>query len=97
MGFLVSTVSLSIALGYLLWYLVSPLQFPTGFATLTISIWFLAGVQLFFLGIVGEYLARTYDESRGRPVAIVREVVVGEGGRSSGATPAGQADALRQA
>lgn len=85
MGFVVSAVSLSVALGYLVWYFVSPQRFPSGFATLTISIWFLAGVQLFFLGIVGEYLARTYDESRGRPVAIVREVVAG----GAGVPPAG--------
>ena len=75
MGFVVSTASLTVALGYLVLYFISPESFPSGFATLTISIWFLAGVQLFFLGIVGEYLGRTFDESRRRPVAIVREVV----------------------
>jgi dolichol-phosphate mannosyltransferase len=79
MGFVVSTASLAVALGYLVWYFLSPERFPSGFATLTISIWFLAGVQLFFLGIVGEYLARTFDESRRRPVAIVREIVAGDG------------------
>jgi len=78
MGFAVSAVSLSVAAGYLIWYFVSPQRFPSGFATLTISIWFLAGVQLLFLGIVGEYVARTFDESRRRPVAIVREIVVGD-------------------
>lgn len=85
MGFAVSAASVSVALGYLVWRFVQPQQFPpTGFATLTISIWFLAGVQLFFLGIIGEYLARTYDESRGRPVAIVREVVAGGSGAPPG-------------
>lgn len=83
MGFLVSTISLAVALGYLVWRLVDPASFPSGFATLTISIWFLAGVQLFFLGIVGEYLARTFDESRRRPVAIVREVVAAGGAADS--------------
>jgi hypothetical protein len=85
MGFAVSTVSLTVALGYAVWRLLSPERFPTGFATLTISIWFLAGVQLFFLGIVGEYLTRTFDESRRRPVAIVREIIAGGG--SGAATP----------
>lgn len=75
MGFVVSMISLAVALGYLVWRLLSPERFPSGFATLTISIWFLAGVQLLFLGIVGEYLARTFDESRRRPVALVREVI----------------------
>ena len=75
MGFLVSSVSLAVAFGHLVWYFVAPERFPTGFATLTISLWFLGGIQLFFLGIVGEYVARSFDESRRRPVAIVREVV----------------------
>jgi len=50
-------------------------SFPPGFATLTVSIWFLSGVQLLFLGIVGEYVVRTYDEVRRRPIALVREIV----------------------
>jgi len=35
----------------------------------------LAGVQLLMLGIVAEYLWRTFDESRKRPPYIVREVI----------------------
>lgn len=79
LGFAVSGASLTVAFGYAVWRLLSPERFPSGFATLTISIWFLAGVQLLFLGIIGEYLARTFDESRRRPVAIVREIVAGGG------------------
>jgi dolichol-phosphate mannosyltransferase len=79
LGFAVSGASLTVAFGYAVWRLLSPERFPSGFATLTISIWFLAGVQLLFLGIVGEYLARTFDESRRRPVAIVREIVAAGG------------------
>ena len=44
-----------------------PERFPSGFASLIVSIWFFAGVQLLCLGIVGEYVARTCDEARGRP------------------------------
>jgi hypothetical protein len=35
---------------------------------------FLSGVQLLFIGILGEYLARVYDEVKGRPPYIVAEV-----------------------
>jgi len=35
---------------------------------------FFAGVQLLFIGILGEYLARIYDEVKGRPSYIVAEV-----------------------
>ena len=38
-----------------------------GWSTLTISIWLLGGVQLLSLGILGEYIGRTYMESKRRP------------------------------
>jgi glycosyltransferase involved in cell wall biosynthesis len=76
-GFLLSFVVILVAITYFVWYLIAPDQFPRGFASLIISIWLFAGVQLFCLGVVGEYVLRTCEEGRGRPMALVREVVVG--------------------
>jgi dolichol-phosphate mannosyltransferase len=45
-----------------------------GQATTLIAVLFLGGVQLISLGILGEYLGRLYDESKGRPLYIVREI-----------------------
>ena len=45
----------------------------TGQATTLIMVLFLGGVQLISLGIIGEYIARIYDEVRGRPLYIVAE------------------------
>lgn len=42
--------------------------------TVVASMMFLSGVQLLFIGILGEYLARIYDEVKGRPPYIVAEV-----------------------
>ena len=85
-GFVVSALSMLIALFYVAWYFVSPERFPSGFASLFVSIWFFAGVQLFCLGVVGEYVIRSYEESRARPVAVVREIV-GEREGDEGAAP----------
>jgi polyisoprenyl-phosphate glycosyltransferase len=74
LGFVASAIALLIACIYVVCYFFAK-SFPIGFATLTVSIWFLAGVQLLFLGIVGEYVVRTCDEVRRRPTALVRETV----------------------
>lgn len=47
----------------------------TGFPTLLSVILFLGGLQMLFLGILGEYLWRALDEARGRPTYIIRDRV----------------------
>ncbi|TYS85321.1 glycosyltransferase family 2 protein [Rossellomorea aquimaris] len=47
----------------------------TGWASIMVAITFFSGVQLLGMGIVGEYIARIYDESKNRPIYIVKETV----------------------
>jgi dolichol-phosphate mannosyltransferase len=52
-----------------------------GQTTTLIMVLFIGGIQLIFLGIIGEYLGRIYDEVRARPLYIVRRVI-GDGEES---------------
>lgn len=48
---------------------------PAGFTASLLIMTFLAGVELLFLGIIGEYLGRIYTEMKGRPQYVVAEIV----------------------
>jgi putative glycosyltransferase len=45
-----------------------------GWASLIVSIWFLGGLVILFLGILGIYVARIFIEAKNRPAAIIRHV-----------------------
>jgi dolichol-phosphate mannosyltransferase len=49
------------------------LPYVPGYASLLVTITFLSGIQLIVIGIIGLYLARVYDEVRGRPLYLVRD------------------------
>ena len=49
-----------------------------GWSTLTISIWFLGSVQLLSLGVIGEYVGRTYMESKNRPRYFISDETADE-------------------
>lgn len=44
-----------------------------GYPTLLISVLFIGGLQLFFIGVIGEYLGRIFGEVKGRPLYIVEK------------------------
>jgi len=49
-------------------------QSPQGFTALIVAIVFLSGVNLFFLGVIGEYVGRVYEQVKARPVYVVASV-----------------------
>lgn len=49
--------------------------YPIGLSSIILSILFIGGVQLISLGIVGQYIARIYDETKDRPKYIIDEKV----------------------
>ena len=46
-----------------------------GYATIVVLILFLGGIQLCCIGIIGEYIARTYIQTKGRPIYIAKDVI----------------------
>jgi glycosyltransferase involved in cell wall biosynthesis len=43
-----------------------------GFTTIIVAVTLLGGIQMMFLGVIGEYIGRVYTEVKGRPIYIVR-------------------------
>jgi len=48
---------------------------PQGFTALLVVVTFVSGVLLFFLGVIGEYVGRIYEEVKARPLYVVDRVV----------------------
>ncbi|MCA1808349.1 MAG: glycosyltransferase family 2 protein [Kiritimatiellia bacterium] len=61
-----------------LYMLLKKLLFPRsvffGYASIIVSIWFLGGVLILFIGVIGIYLAKIFTEVKQRPQYIVRQV-----------------------
>jgi glycosyltransferase involved in cell wall biosynthesis len=62
-----------------------------GWATLSVGMMFLSGVQLLALGVIGEYLGRTFEEAKQRPVYIVAEDTRERPAQHLGAPPCNKA------
>jgi len=74
-GFSVSIVSMIVAIIYFIYKLMDWNNFQLGIAPLVIGIFFFGGVQLFFLGIIGEYIGSIFTQVRKRPYVIEKERV----------------------
>ncbi len=73
LGFSVAAVNLMVAMGYFIYKLVFWNSFQLGIAPLVIGIFFFGGVQLFFLGVIGEYIGAIFTQVKKRPLVIEKE------------------------
>ena len=73
MGIFISTIGFALACFFILRRLLGIEIAQTGFTTLVTLVLFLGGVQLIAIGLLGEYLARIYDEVKQRPLYIVKK------------------------
>ncbi len=75
LGFAMSVLCFVIAILYLLAKLVFWNQFALGTAPLLIGVFLFSSVQLFFIGIIGEYIGAIHTQVMKRPLVIERERV----------------------
>ena len=72
-GLCVSIPSFIFAVFIAIRVLISGVDLP-GYASIMVAVTFLGGLQLIGIGVLGEYIGRTYMESKRRPIYIVRKV-----------------------
>jgi polyisoprenyl-phosphate glycosyltransferase len=75
LGFGIAVLSLVVALIYLIYKIVFWESFSVGIAPLVIGLFFFSAVQLFFIGVIGEYIGSIYTQVLKRPLVIERERV----------------------
>jgi len=72
LGLIISFISFLVGLWYLFLYFRGEIE-VLGFSSIIISIWFLSGLILFFLGIIGLYLGKMFDQVKNRPTYIIAQ------------------------
>ncbi len=73
-GLSISILSFVLGIYYLYLSITHKITQP-GFSSLILSIWFLSGIIISCIGIVGVYLGKTFDQTKGRPTFIIDEEV----------------------
>jgi polyisoprenyl-phosphate glycosyltransferase len=71
LGFVISLLSLAVGVVAIVLKLTGELPPVQGWASLTVLVTFLAGVQLIVLGTVGLYVARAYEQGKHRPLYLI--------------------------
>jgi polyisoprenyl-phosphate glycosyltransferase len=77
-GLGVATATMVAAAVYMMGRLIAPKTWPAGFATTTVLILFGISLNALFLGIIGQYVARIYQQIRLRPTVVIEQAVNAE-------------------
>jgi cell shape-determining protein MreD len=72
-GFGLAVLSLLVAFIYTIYKIIFWESFSVGIAPLVIGLFFFSAVQLFFIGVIGEYIGSIYTQVLKRPLVIERE------------------------
>jgi len=94
LGVLVCLASFALV-AWALWLRLFTDQAVPGWTSTVLPIYFLGGVQLLCIGVIGEYLAKLYLEVKGRPRFVVERITGGEGQQEAGSTPPASGESVR--
>jgi polyisoprenyl-phosphate glycosyltransferase len=72
-GFVISFVSILYSVAVFLLALFGHVKSPAGIPTLIAALFFFGGVQIFFIGVLGEYILAIYNQVRRKPMVVERE------------------------
>ncbi len=75
LGFFLAMLSLFVAVAYFVYKLVFWSEFSLGIAPLVIGFFFFSSIQLFFIGIIGEYIGSIHTQVHRRPMVVEQERV----------------------
>lgn len=73
-GLVISSFSGLLGIQMIVHKLLHPETIAMGFSSMIVSIWFLGGLVIFFLGVIGLYLSKIFVEVKDRPQYIIRKV-----------------------
>ncbi len=73
LGFLILFISIVIMIYSLVVKLIG--KTVPGWTFITISIWFIGGLQMISIGIIGEYVGKIYNETKARPRYIIENII----------------------
>jgi putative glycosyltransferase len=79
-GVLIAALALVAGTALVAYKVARPEAISLGWSSIVVSIWFLGGVVISFLGVIGIYLAKIFNEAKGRPLYVVKAVHGGTGG-----------------
>lgn len=74
LGFVTAAAALIYLVAVVLEKLITGIDIP-GYATIIVLTLLLGGIQLFCIGIIGEYVGKTYEQSKDRPIYIAKDVL----------------------
>lgn len=73
-GFSIATISFLVGIIYTILYFIGHIK-VIGFTSLILSVWFLAGIIMMILGMLGIYIGKVFEKVKHRPVFIIKQMI----------------------